>query len=458
MRKPITLHGTLLGSLSLVALLGFLFLTALDSAAAPNPRTTHHPEMTTAAFAERWSWAEQRLKTERRGGWIGYAVDFWMEPDSYLFASGGVWIRDGRRVSRRSQLLRDQLGVDLATLRPPEAINSAQPGEERRTIAVLIRIDGQQRLIDVDMVDLELAADLEGQPLTWIGVASTEESLRVITNLWPSGSKQEGLRSRAEQLESKEDVIEAVGFHDRPEAVDFLDRILNSQEHDSLRAEAAESLADQTADRALQLLISTARDDRSEHVRQEAVETLGEIRVDGAEEALVELARYGQGRHLRAEAVETLGDLATPSALAALRDILWHDDDTHVQQEALETLADHHHDEIDDSTLDFLIHVARDHPKSSVRQEAVEALADLAADKVVGELEDLATHDTDFGVREEALDALAELAGGVGIPALVKVARTHPELRLREEALDALADAGEDHPRARRALEMMASE
>ncbi len=435
---------TLLSSLSLVTVLGSLTLAA----GATGPRVTHHPAMTTTDFAERWSWAEEQLETSRRSGWVGYAVDIWMEPDSYRFGSGEIWIRDGRRVMHGGRPLRDQLDLDLTTLQSPGAINEPEPGAQRRTIAVLIQIDKQQHVADIDLIDLDLAIDLGGQPIVWIGQASADDSFRLVTDLYP----------RAEQLDAKEDVVEAVGAHDRQAAVDFLGRILQSREPHSLRAEAAESLADQTSPQSLKLLLRTAREDRSEHVREEAVETLGEIRVDGAEQALVDLARHGEGRHLRAEAVETLGDIATPSAFAALRDILWHDEDSHVQQEALETLADSHHGKADDSTLDLLIEVARHHPKSSVRQEAVEALADLAADKVVATLENLAYHDTDFSVREEALDALAELADGAGLSALVKVARTHPESSMREEALDALADASEHQPRARRALEMMAEE
>ena len=55
------------------------------------------------------------------------------------------------------------------------------------------------------------------------------------------------------------------------------------------------------------------------------------------------------------------------------------------------------------------------------------------------------------------MEALGELQEAVGIASLVKIARTHPRADMREEAIDVLGDLGEEEPRARRALQLLAS-
>ena len=407
-----------------------------------SPRVRHHPAIAGTDFAQRWSWAQNAARQDG-GGWIGYAIDLWMEPEHYLFSSGGFTIRHRSKSFRRGEVLADLLQARPAAEASPGVINSPQPDQIRRTVAVLVRLDAGGEIDDVDVTDLTFPADLEGLPLVWIGPAAADDSYRLLS----------GLYTRAKQARGREEVVQAVGLHERPEAVDFLARVLDSDDSVQVREEACEALAGQSEPRALQVLLHTARRDRSLDVREEAVEAIGESRVAGAAAALTDLARHGDSRRVRGEAVEALAEIATPDALATLRDILWHDDDVAVQEEALEALAERDTDD----ALPLLVEVARRHPRSAIRQEAVEALAEMAADRVVDTLEDLVYRDDSPAVREEALDALGELSGGEGIAVLVKVASTHPDRDLRQEALDALADASDDHPRARRALELLGS-
>ncbi|MEM7350617.1 MAG: HEAT repeat domain-containing protein [Acidobacteriota bacterium] len=444
------MHQILKATVSLLTVLAIS--TFCSTTVDGSPGLIRHPAAATTDLEERWSWGENEALNGSGNGWIGYAVGLWMEPNHTFFSSGGFTLHRNGKSFRRGTPLANFLGDDLTSAALP-AINAPHPGQVQRTVAVLLQLDRQGQIGEALVTDLSLPIDLGGLPLAWLGSAAAEESFDLLTRLF-----RQTATTRA-----SEDVVEAVGLHDRAAAVHFLARVLEHDERTSVREEAAEALAYQNDPEALDILQRTVRQDQTLSVREEAVEALGESRVEGAEAVVIELARHVDDRRLRAEAVETLADLGTPKALETIRDLLWNDSDVDVQEEALDALAHHGpEDNGAENTLELLIEVARHHPKTAIREEAVEALAEIAGDRVtrdrvVGTLEDLVNRDPSTAIREEALDALGELADGGGIAVLAKVASTHADPRLREEALDALAEASEDHPRARRALEMMSS-
>lgn len=323
-----------------ILVLTLLILSGARADAAA--RLTVHPELTTTDFAARWSWAEAQARGEGLRARIGYSIDRWMEPDQYFFSGNVTLHRDGNIVVK-GRSLEDILSDLVPASGASGVINPKRPGTIRKPIAVLVEISPEGDIVDVNTVDFAFPAGRESLPLVWIGPASADESFGLLT----------GLYAKAKLVRAKEDLIEAVGYHDRAEAVSFLARVLDAPGTDKVRREAAESLAEQSTARATIILVRIARNDSSIRVREEAVEALGESRLPQAEQALHDLVA------------------------GTLEDIVYEDENVSVREEALEALGELKGGE----GLAALVKVARTHPDAAMREEALDSLVDASEDQ-----------------------------------------------------------------------------
>jgi hypothetical protein len=343
-------------------------------------------------LAERWEWARQtvRRRSLANGYWIGYSVEKLMEENSFLYCFGGS--RNRAEDASLAAVLEDQ-----DTLYPSKVRNisffsgryhfGGRAGHDRivklvkKRIGILYRFaKGPDSLPEsIGATDDHFPVAFEGKPLVWLGPASDEESLRVLTSIYD--------RSVPEKLAER--IVETAGIHEiSAPVIPFLERIIKSRAPESVRVEAVSALGGYPDARVLGILVPLAKADSSLEVRKEAVEALGEIGEPEAVDALAAIARSTSPAEVREEAIEALVENVSAKVLSTLEGIIDKDPDREIQEEAVEALA-----EIEDgSGVPLLIKIAKNHPDVEIRKTAVEALGESDDPRALKALIELATN------------------------------------------------------------------
>jgi hypothetical protein len=232
-------------------------------------------------------WREARARAAQAGWreyWIGWAVQG-TESTAASGARGGVVTGDARPP------FRDQLapaGAGRAML------GDAPRGAEAVLLFRMAAGDSVPRAMQLSAAGIH--AGLESLPVAWLGVAPGGESLGLLGRLYPAA----GTRVR-------EEMVAGAAVHPRgPEALGFVQRVLEGEESDRVRAEAAFWLQHQATPAGLALLERVAVTDRSPKVREEAVTGIAQSRAPGAREALARLERQAPQLQVRREAGDWL--------------------------------------------------------------------------------------------------------------------------------------------------------
>lgn len=355
--------------LSFVAML----LLFLEGAAMPlNAQTVIHHPRPNEPLRQRWDWALQQPAQLgwRDGFWVGYAIQRWMEENSYV--GSFRWpprgedvplaavidpsmVGEGRPEASEEDMVRRAAEKALRNLREHQ-----QPaGQVLKKVALLFRFDaGDKNLREIKVSNLSMHVDLAGLPLLWLGEAGDSQSVGLLGELYDD----------ARQAEVREGLIFAIGVHESDAAVvPFLGRVLASQAGDSVREKAAFSLGEHGGKGALELLRTTAQSDRSEGVREKAVFAISMIGSEAAVDVLIDLARKGSTEEVRRKAIFWLGQKASEKAAASLERVLFDSETTKVQEQAVFALAQMP----DHRGIPALIRVARSHPNPRVRKKAI---------------------------------------------------------------------------------------
>ncbi|MFQ5568106.1 MAG: HEAT repeat domain-containing protein [Rhodothermales bacterium] len=313
-----------------------------------------HPDAS-EVLGQKWAWAEEQAGQHdfQRGYWIGYSIERLMGEQSYI----GSWSSRKRRMT-----LHELLYGEKAEFEPGRGRAYYRDGEPDRKVlkevALLFEFrQGTSEPHNVRVTNLAGHVDLERHPLIWLGAAEDDESLDLV--------QQQYDRARSE--DAREELVMAVAIHDETErVVAMLEDILTGNDGTDVRESAAFWLGQQDDSRALDLLIRTARDDRSEDVREQAVFGISQMDLAAATEALIDLARNARGE-VRKNAIFWLGQKASERAVEALGEMVEEDADTEVQKQAVFALSQ----QSDDRGVPMLIEIAKTHPKAAVRKQAI---------------------------------------------------------------------------------------
>jgi len=317
-------------------------------------------------LADRWRWAisEGAGAAGSTEFWIGYSIKRLMNEDSYI-NSGSVYF--GGKHSRRS--LYDILSGDPARA---TAEGERWKGGSRASIiktvkevAFLFKIAGdpseKDALRKLDISDMDLAIDLKDKPLLWLGNADDDQSVGLL----------KGVYDRTSSNDVRKELVTAIGLHQNArESQDLLIRILQSDQQDDLRSQAAFWLSQQGQPGCLAVLLDAAQKDRSSKVKEQAVFAISQLPSDESTDALIDLARNAPSREVRGKAAFGLGQKASQKAVATLESIIADDEVTDVQRQALYALAQIK----TDSGVDRLIKIAQSHKNPRIRKQAIQCL------------------------------------------------------------------------------------
>lgn len=353
--------------------LGLFALMAAALAAHELPREVlvhPRPEDVLGSRVE-WALHEAGAKGYQSGFWVGYDIRRLMGERSFI----GSWTDDrgsagptleeiftGRK--RPESLVPHAERLRRTAKEVLDDLEMDRTAEKKvwKSVAILLRYGvrtGSQAGPDkVEISNLDLAFDLRGLPLIWLGEASEDQSLTLLR----------GLYAGAEREETKKHVLAAVGIHNTPALViPILESILQSRDADDLRKNAAFWIGQQDDAAALKVLRQAARADRSCEVRKGAVFAISQVEFEAAVDELIDLARTAESEDVRHEAVFWLGQRASQKAGAALVEFATRGGDTDVQEQAVFALSQLP----ENQGVETLIKIARTHPNPHVRKKAV---------------------------------------------------------------------------------------
>jgi HEAT repeat protein len=274
--------------------------------------------------------------------------------------------------------------------------------------------------------------------LIWLGLTSSEESIALLRNFY----------EKDQRIKFKEEFLSAVGVHRSPAlVVPFLQKVLNSNAAEDLRAKAAFWLGTQNDPSALKVLVATLPNESSEDVIQDGLVGMTEMTLPEAMTQIKEWTKKSYSRNLREGAIFWLGQKEAPGTLPLLEKIAMEETDQEIVEKAIFSMSEM---EKTPGVTDTLVRIAHKQPTREGRKQAIFWLSQNYTEKIASTLKDFATKDPDHEVRKHAVFALSELEGGEGIPELIKIAKTDKDPEIRKQAIFWLGES--DDERAHEAL------
>lgn len=341
--------------------IGLLSLALFIGAGSAAAQVIRHPGQA-GTLAERFEWARREAAGAKKAFHVGFSIRRLMGEHSMFATNIEGSFHGGRTL--------DEL---IYGRRPATEKNAAEvPGgaaRERKIwkeVAILLKFasPAASEPSSVGAANLSMSIRFEDIPLYWLGPAEDGDSLaRLIAFLDKSAPGE--LRS---------ELIQVIALHRKPETViPVLERVINGPDSESLRAEAAEYLGDQTDMRALTILKRLLGAEISVEIRKGAVAGLVELDLPEAADPLIDLALHSRDKEIRNEAIQGLAEKATKKTIGTLEQLAYSDKDTEIQKEAVQALAELPEKE----GLPYLIRVAKTHADPAVRVEAIEALGEF---------------------------------------------------------------------------------
>lgn len=334
------------------------------------PREVVRCPLPGGALGPRWDWAraEARSRAYKGGYWAGYSIRRLAGERSHIGSFDAGPPKDRLTLNEIVAGKRSEAGPAGAEVSVRETARSVLEEMEKRKaperkvprdLALLFRFKGPAGggPADVAMSDMDLALDLDGLPLLWLGAASNEDSLGLVRKLHAAGGP----------AVLREDLMAVAGVHDAPGLViPFLDGVLKGAEEDRVRKAAAFWIGQQGGPASLRILRGAARTDRSLEVRKSAVFALSQVDLEAAVDELIDLARAAGSLQVRREAVFWLGQRASMKARAALAGFVYDTAELEVREQAVFALSQLP----DDQGVEPLIRIARTHPDARIRAKA----------------------------------------------------------------------------------------
>lgn len=271
-----------------------------------------------------------------------------------------------------------------------------------------------------------LPADFGRQPLYWLGRVEDRESFDWARRV-ENGARGAQLRSAA---------LEAASIHADDAAVrGHLQQVLRSQAPSQVRSTAAERLHRFSDTGTLQLLKSTAHNDRSPEVRESAIEAIGQMSSKESVRLLSEMARDPkESAAIRRAAVEALGEKASDEAAETLEILATSGSGKSTAEanpQAKPTGGPVAQITTGPST-EFQVLDEDGHSSVTIQGKGDGQSIHLNSEEATDE----------EAIQREAVESLANLPPEKSLPKLLKIARTHPNMAVRREAVETMGELG----------------
>ena len=312
----------------------WVLLTFIVTAASATQMTQPPSQLRT--FNNRWNWAEDQIKQNKKPAWIGYAID---HDDSMTVHRN--WYDEEDYVTF-AELLNEN-GIDC-----PKSIHKT---------ALLFCLNEKSAVIDFQITDFDSRVKLKNRPVFWLGNVAQDPSVNQVIQLY----------QKANDPKIKKDLIFAVAIHRRSEqSQPFLKDVVKSQADEELRKTAVFWLG-QYHEEALDFLIDLVQKDRSEEVRKSAIFAISQSHSDKAFDALIHIAKNSKQLEMRKQAVFWLSQQENKKTGDALNGMVFDQDNVELQKQAVFALS-----QLDTKeSVDDLLKIVNTHPNPTIRKQAI---------------------------------------------------------------------------------------
>ena len=324
------------------------------------------------SLSDAWEWAsEESARRGFRDVWVGYSIDRQMHESSWI---GSIRSYSSSRDTSILERITGTYQVYDENLHAPDdlkaaarrALDRAEGSEEDRLvtkeIALLFRFDGSPSslsdLITIRTTNIELAADMDGAPLIWLGKQEHAPSISHLVDMF----------GRAGKEKSQKRLIAALGMHGKHESVfRFLRGVVAGDHAMRVKEDAVFWISQQESDTALEYLLDLVERTEEDDLMERAVFGIGQFESETATDALIRLGKHGKREAIREQAVFWLGQQASKMVLASLRGFAYEDQNESVQKKAIFALAQIE----DDGGVEEIIGIATSHPNPKIRKHAI---------------------------------------------------------------------------------------
>ncbi|HEX8474032.1 MAG TPA: HEAT repeat domain-containing protein [Pyrinomonadaceae bacterium] len=314
----------------------------------------------------------------------GVAIDFEMVGDN------GVFVLNGN------------IHFDEINMFGGDAVSSIGSTFETRNLGVFL-LRESERVVRVEVFNLERRREYSGYPVYWLGRAANEESLTLLRSLVDGSQWSELAR----------DTTRAIALHDDRRTGDILENI--------------------------------ARTSNVENVRTQAIQWLGHTQLSPARQAfLADLVRNeSESQEVRRYAISAYGRSRDASTLPTLISLYGTITARNLKENILRATARNNNTR---DASNFLIKVAST-DGGDLSKKAISYLGDKASEHALGARADASgAADAETEVQKQAVVALSRRPKDEAVPLLINLARTHRKPEVRKQAFQQLGRTGD--PRA----------
>jgi hypothetical protein len=296
--------------------------------------------------------------------WIGYLVPVVREQGDMCCFSGNTFWAGGVVMSDRANCCTacrlEPAPSGTSTVAPPPATPVRGPvkleGAER--MAVLFRIAARQ--VDrIQQFSEDCTLDAGGKPVVWLEGVRPAESVAMLESLATAPDE------RRDRIANG--AISAIALHNDPSADASLERLVATNQPDTIRRKVPVWLGNARGARGYAQLTRILKDDPSAAVQKSAVVGVAQSHEPGVVDTLADLARSHANPGVRGDAIFWLGQKAQQRASAAITERIDQDPDTEVKKRAVAALSNFPKGE----GVPLLIQVARTHANREVRKQAM---------------------------------------------------------------------------------------
>jgi len=295
--------------------------------------------------------------------WIGYSIPVAdRERVMCCFDSGTTFVNG--MVSNASgccgacRLEPSSSGTSMSSRSDSTSPSGAVKLEGADRMVVLYRV-ADRKIDRVRVFSEDCRLDAGGRPVHWLDNVRPADSIALLESLLPADPDARGRIT--------DGAITAIALHADPAADTSLERLVASNQPETVRKKVTFWLGNSRGRRGFDTLRRVLREDPSIEVRKSAIFGLTQSRVPETTDTLVGIARSDAEPRLRSEALFWLAQKAGAKVAATIAERIDQDPDTDVKKKAVFALSQLPTDE----GVPLLIKVARTNTNLEVRKQAM---------------------------------------------------------------------------------------
>jgi len=355
--------------------LALLLVAAGDFAMAQKPKVSNAKVQELSVTRGLKQTIDPILQKQPDPAWIGYRIpSVARERSMCCFDGRESYSRDGNDCCGGCRLESGRGGWSSGS-----ALNCSSPEPLPYTF-VFLRVE-QNQIGKIRVFSPDCPLDFSNLPVYWLEDVQPEQSVELLAGLAVSGAAGESRKKSFAQQ-----AVMAVALHDSPAADQALEKLIQRDQPERLREDAAFWLGVERGKTGLELL-KYVKDDPDDRFREKGTFAISQSKEPGAAKELIGMAHNDPSPRVRGQAIFWLAQIGGRKEAEQITAAIENDPETEVKNKAVFALSQMHHGE----GVPLLINVARTNKNPAVRKKALFWLGESHDPRALDFLEELLT-------------------------------------------------------------------